>query len=136
MTTDTPDDQLRLEIDATPSMAWIGLASALTPALEEAELSTSITVDHVGEHVETEYRSHDEVLRLAAAAVPPVVYVLRVYVPPALTDLALSKFVAGIDAAIRKWRRDTGNTGLVVPIYGPDGETIIRTVEREKPPTT
>lgn len=135
MTADTPDDQLRLEVDSTSSLAGLGLASALTPALEDAGLSTTITVDHVGDHEETQYRSVGEALRLAAEAVPPVVYVLRVYLPPAATALALDKLVAGIDAAIRKWRRDTGNTGVEVPIYGPDGKTIISTVERDKPPT-
>jgi hypothetical protein len=38
----------------------------------------------------------------------------------------------GIAAAVRKWQRDTGNTGVEVPIYGSDGETIIHTVECER----
>jgi hypothetical protein len=38
----------------------------------------------------------------------------------------------GIAAAVRKWQRDTGNTGVEVPIYWPDGETIIHTVECER----
>ena len=64
----TSDDQLRLEIDAASSLAGMGLASALMPALVEAGMSATIRVDHVGDHEQSEYRSRDEVARLAAEA--------------------------------------------------------------------
>jgi hypothetical protein len=125
------DAKLRLELDATHSLAGMGLASALTPTLVEAGMSTTITIEHVGDHMEPETRSRDDLLRLAAAAGSAVVYALRIYLPGGLTDLAVKKSVEGLDAAIRKWRRDNGNTGLTVPIYGPDGKTIIHTVDKD-----
>ena len=63
-----------------------------------------------------------------------MIYELRVYLPPAAIALGLEKLVDRIDAAIRNWRRDTGNTGITVPIYGPDGETVIHRVEKDADP--
>lgn len=131
MTAGSDDKQLRLEIDSASRRAGMGLASALTPALVEAGMSTTITFDHFGDHAIVEKRSRDEALRLAAEASRAVVYQLRIYLPPAAIALGLEKLVERIDAAIRKWRRDTGNPDLTVPIYGPDGETIIHTVTKE-----
>ena len=63
-----------------------------------------------------------------------MIYELRVYLPPAAIALGLEKLVGRIDAAIRKWRYETGNIAITVPIYGPDGETIIHRVEKDAAP--
>jgi len=120
-------DNLRVEIDAQSSLAARGLASALSPALAAAGLPTTIEVHHYGDHEVPEYRSRDA--ELLAAASLPIVYGLHVYLPAKLTDLAATKLASEIAARIRKWRRETGNDNLEVPIYGPDGETVIRTIE-------
>jgi hypothetical protein len=123
---------LLLEIDASSPLAahTSGLDKELNHALKAAGLPTEIAVHSVGEH-ELESRTFGNMLRLGAEAAPIVIYQLRIYLPPALTSLAVSKVVADLDQRIRRWRRRTGHTKLEVPIYGPDGETIIHIVEVE-----
>ena len=113
----------------------MGLVSALTPALEEAGLSTSVSIVHDGDHEETEYRSGEEAVRLGREAAQAVIYELSIYLPPAAIAFGLERLADRIEAAFWKWRRDRGQPGLKVPIYGPDGKTIIRTVAAERPPS-
>jgi hypothetical protein len=42
----------------------------------------------------------------------------------------------GIAAAVRKWQRDTGNTGVEVPIYWPDGDDHPHDRVREAAPNS
>ncbi len=125
------DDQLRIEIDSANPMAEMKLADALTPALEELGLSTTITFEHVGDHEVVVKRSIDEVLREASRA---VVNEVRVYLPPAAIALGLHRVVERVEQALRQWQRDTGNTKVDVPSWAPDNRSILKTVEREEPP--
>lgn len=133
MTAESSDrTTLLIEIDATSGIAAhaTGLGSELTQALKASGLPTTITIHHVGGHEEVETRSIEGQAGLVLASI--VIYQLRIYLPNALTDLVVKKVVADLDQRIRRWRRKTGNTKLEVPIYGPDGETVIHTVERDE----
>jgi hypothetical protein len=50
-----------------------------------------------------------------------------------VNDIAVDRLVAAIDRRVRTWRRQSGNPTLVIPIYGPDGKTIIHTVDVDDP---
>lgn len=59
---------------------------------------------------------------------------VRVYLPQAAIKLGLDRVVEKVEQAIRRWRRDTGNTKVEVEIWAPDNRSILKTVEREEPP--
>jgi hypothetical protein len=124
---------LLLEIDATSSRAALdesGLGHEITEALRASGLPTTITINSIGDHQQPETRDVTAGLTLAAV----VIYQLRIYLPNALTEFMVKKAVDELDRRIRSWRRRTGNTRLEVPIYGPDGKTVIHIVERDEDP--
>ena len=130
----TDDDRytLRLAIDATSAAAVREVARTLV--LDVPDLSGRVSITHEGGHERPETRSTVSDLAQMAAEAMRVVYELRVYLPEALTALALQRTVSTLDERIRQWRRDTGNTHLRVPIYGASG-AVIHTVAVDEPPT-
>jgi hypothetical protein len=115
-------------------LAWTSgeIARALTPALKDAGLPTTISFHNYGSHMRDEYRSY-EAIEAALAAAGGTVYGLRIYLPSTLVGIAVDRLVAAIDRRVRTWRRQSGNTTVQVPIYGPDGKTVIHTVDVEDP---
>jgi len=131
--TETADQQhLLLEIDADSVWASREFARALTPLLKDAGLPTTISVHNYGDHMRDGYRSHDAI-ETALAAAGGTVYGLRIYLPSTLVGIAVGRLVSAIDRRVRTWRRQSGNPTLEVPIYGPDGKTIIHTVDVDDP---
>jgi hypothetical protein len=103
------------------------------PALDEVGLERSIRSVHIGDHQRAEVRSSDDPSQLVNEAIR-VVYGLRVYLPAALVGAAVTRLIGALDTRLREWRRATHNTHLAVPIYAPDGTTVLRTVEVDSEP--
>lgn len=127
---DGQNTSLRFEIDADSPRATAELGSLLTPVLRDAGLPTTISVRTFGDHMRDEYRSREAIELLAAAG--STVYGLRIYLPSTLVGVAVDRLVAAIDGRVRTWRRHSGNPTLEVPIYGPDGKTIVHTVDVDR----
>jgi len=124
----TEPDTLRIQIDEASVEAGMAVSHALGEALRDVGLRNWISANHVApERPATEYRSGRT---LAAAAAVYVVYELRVYLTARLLNEAGDGLIDALERRLREWLHRTGNT-IEVPIIGPDGETVLRTVRRQ-----
>jgi hypothetical protein len=119
---------IRVEIDVESPMASRSLRKAIMPVLERFDLEQHMSFDYVGQAPpDSETRSLPPEPMEAASY---VVHELRIHLPGTLIEKGTTVVVAAIVQAIKRWRRKTGNTGLEVPIFGPDGE-VLAVVERD-----
>jgi hypothetical protein len=109
---------LRIEIHQESRAASEALRSELSPVLEQFGLPHSVGVDDVGPP-RIERRSLPEAVNYA-------VHELTIRLADAVTTVCLG----AIADAIKRWRRETGNTTLDVPIFGPN-EEVLTVVKRD-----
>ena len=125
-------EHFTIELD-TKHVRFTGesLHEALRPALEEAGIVGPVTFSYVGSHQAGQTRTTKDVGDLLLTAGTLYVYSLALYLPNKIAGGVIDRLVERLAEQVRSWRRVTGNTHLDVPIYGPDGETILTTVHRE-----
>lgn len=128
---------LRIEIHAESAQGPGSLRKTLAPLLREAGiLPGQCRVDWIG----------DPPIERHGAWQEPASYVvneLRIHLPAALIALGTKYAVEQTASRVKDWRRQTGNAGIDVEIWGPDGR-LLKTIERDRdihteiqmPPTT
>jgi len=130
---DRPNIVVVIDSPSSTAIATSGLGRALGRAVREAGLPGEIGIERLGP-TELETRSWGGgALSGAAAAAPDVINVLRIYLPPALTGLAVDTAVSALARQIRDWRAESAHENLEVPIHaGPDA-AVVYTVAVDPP---
>jgi hypothetical protein len=121
---------LLIQVDQASSAAGTHLRRALFAALEDAGMPRRMQTVSVGPERDTEVRGASLPPDAGRQAVDLAIIALKVYIIARLPE-AGDRLVSALRHRINEWRLSTGNEGLEVRIYGPDGEVLaVVTVDR------
>jgi hypothetical protein len=121
---------LLIQVDQASSAAGTHLRRALFAALEDAGMPRRTQTVSVGPERYTEVRSGSLPPDAGRQAFDLTIFALKVYIIAELPK-AGDRLVSALRHRITEWRSSTGNEGLEVRIYGPDGEVLaVVTVDR------